>query len=70
MTRGYSPAKQSVLTWDQFSKMFCGEYVPLVERGGVAQEYMLLRKRTKSVTEITRMLHKRSLFFPRYASSK
>lgn len=61
-------AERAVVTWERFLEMFREEYVPLVEREWMAQEYMSLRQTTKTVTEINKLFHERALFCPNYAS--
>lgn len=48
--------------------MFCATYVSLVEMERLAQEYLLLKQTTKSVTEIIKIFTKRALFCPVYAA--
>lgn len=55
VTGASSPVEKSAVTWEQFSEMLRTEYVPLVERDRLAQEYLLLRHATNLVTNITKM---------------
>ena len=57
VTVHFSPAELTVVTWERFTAMFCDEYVPLVERERLAQEFLTLKQGTESVTVITRMFH-------------
>lgn len=43
VTSAYSPTEKVAVTWGQFKEMFCTEYVPLVERGRLAHEYLSLK---------------------------
>ena len=70
MTGSYTPEQRVVVPWEQFSEMFRMRYVPLVEKGRLAQEYLDLRKGSESVTEITKMFTKRDLFCPEFAASE
>ena len=54
----------------QFSEMFRSRYVPLVEHERLAQEYMDLRQRTESMTEITKMFTERAMFYPEFTASE
>ena len=46
--------------------MFRDEYVPPVEREQLAQEFLSVKQKADSVTEITRMFHERALFCPEH----
>lgn len=70
VTKNYSPTEKSAVTWEQFVEKFKAECVQLAERERHAQEYISLKQTLDLVTEITKMLTKRVLFFPEYASSK
>ena len=48
--------------------MFCSRYVPLVEQGRLALEYLDLRQGIESVKEITKMFTKRDVFYPEFAA--
>ena len=51
-----------VVTWGQHTEMFRSEYVPLVERERLAQEYLSLRKTMESLIEITKKFMDMALF--------
>lgn len=70
VTVSYTPEQKAGVTWEQLSKMLHTEYVPLVERERLYQEYLSLRQTKKPVTEITKMFIERYLFFPMYSASK
>ena len=70
VTIEFSPMEKAAVTWEWFVEMFHEGYVPLMERERLAQEYLLLRQTTKTVTEITRMFHDSSMFCLEYASTK
>ena len=57
-SKALSPIKPSTITWDWFLEIFRAKYEPLVERDPLAYEYMLLKKATKLVAEITKMFTK------------
>lgn len=65
-----SPVDKAVVNWDRFVETFQEDYVPLVERDRLDQEYLSLRKTIEMVTEITRMFHERGLFFPEQVSTE
>lgn len=66
-TQGISTVKQAIMTWDLFSEMFRTEYA-LVLRERLAQEYLSLKKMTKSVMKITKMFTERSFFCSEYTT--
>ena len=41
-----------------------------MERERLAQEFLSLKQKTENVTEITRMFHERTLFFPKHVSTE
>lgn len=56
--------EKSTVTWEQIVEKFREEYVPLVERDRLAQEFLSLKKTTEMVMEITKM-QEESLILPR-----
>ena len=50
VTKDYSPTEKRALTWEQFVETFKEEYPMLVEREGLAHEFLLLKQTTESVT--------------------
>ena len=66
----YSHAEQSAVTWEQFVENFREEYVPLVERERLAQEFLSLKQTTELVIKITKMFTERALYCLEYASSE
>ena len=49
--------------------MFRDEYVPPVERERLAHEFLSLKQKKESVTEIMRMFHERAMLCPEHVSS-
>lgn len=70
VTGAYSHADKVAVTWEQFTNLLHVEYVPLVEREWLTQEYLSLKQTTLSVTEITNMFPKRSMLCPEYDASE
>ena len=58
------------MTWEQFSEMFCSQYIPLVERERLAQEYLDLRQGTEMVMENAKMFTDRAMFCPEFVTYK
>lgn len=58
------------MIWDQLMEMFRTQYVLLVKRERLAQEYMLLMQTRKLVKKITQIFTEIALFFPEYAASE
>ena len=56
------------MTWERFTEMSRDEFVPLVERDWLAQEFLSLMQKIDTVTEITRMLCERAMFSPEHVS--
>ena len=69
VTIDFTPADHAAVTRERFTKLFRDEYVPEVERERLAQEFLSLMQKTKSVTEITGMFHERVLFYPDHVST-
>lgn len=70
VTSSYSPFEMTIVNWGKFTKIFCAEYMPLVVRERLTQEYLSLRQTMESVMQITKKFTKRALFCQEYASSK
>lgn len=70
MTIDLALAVKGAVNWDQFVEMFQEEYVLLVEKEQLAQEYLSLQQIIETVTEINQMFHKRAMFCPDYASTE
>ena len=62
MTANYSLAERFAMTWERFTEMFRDEFIPVVERQSLAQEFLSLKEKTETVTDINRMFHQRDLF--------
>ena len=60
----------AVMTWERFTKLFKDEYVLQMETEHLAQEFLSLKQRTKSWTNITRMFHERALFCLEHVSTE
>ena len=58
------------MSWEQFYEMSRSRYVQLVEHERLAQEYLDLRQRSETVTDITKMFTERAMFFPELATSE
>ena len=63
MTTDYSLAKHIAVTWERFTEMFIDEFIPVVERERLSQEFLSLMQKIEVVTKITRMFHDRALSF-------
>ena len=50
VTGAHTTAEKVVVTWVKFMDMLCIEDFPLVERGKLVNEYILLKQMTESMT--------------------
>jgi len=70
VTASFTPTDHAVVTYERFVHMFRYEYVPPVERERLAQEFMSLKQRTESVTEISTMFHEMAMFCSEHVSTE
>ena len=63
VTSLYSLDRRTAVTWEKFLEIFRSRYVPMVERGRLAQDYLDVRQGTESVMEITKIFMERATFF-------
>lgn len=68
VTSSYSPKKIAVVTWEECIDIFRTQYVLLVERDMLAQEYLSLKQTTNSMVYIIKMFIERPLFCPEYSA--
>ena len=62
VTTSFTPTDHVVVTWERFTQLFRDKYVSPVERERLAQDFLSLKQKIESVTEITRIFHERVLF--------
>ena len=58
------------MTWEGFTKIFRDEFIPAVKQERLAQEFLSLKQKIETVTEITKMFHERTLFCPEHISTE
>ena len=68
VTDDYSIAEHTAVTWERFTEMFRVEFIPVVECERLAHEFLSLKQKIETVTEITKMFHDRDLFFLEHVS--